>query len=310
MRPPTISTFGALQQYETKDGSYTLYSEFFNELFHCPSGALEETKNKFIYPAELDRFTQGSKITVLDVCVGLGYNSALLMQELRNRNIKLEWRGLEIDCRPLTIALEEPRFQKNWVPEVIDILKSLRDKDAWDSSGSSGEILWGDARQQLQLLPKNFSADLILLDAFSPNHCPELWTEEFLCALSSRLAPEGRILTYCRAAAIRASLRRSGLTLYSLKAPTDQSYNWSMGTMASLPSKNSNGTQPNNSPRWQSLSLMEEEHLNTRAAVPYRDPKGIDSASRILKRREEEQINCAFKTTSAWQKRWNLGKKR
>ena len=55
----------------------------------------------------------------------------------------------------------------------------------------------------LEEIPDGVRFDLILLDAFSPQRCPELWSEEFLGALARRLEPQGRLLTYSRSAACR-----------------------------------------------------------------------------------------------------------
>ena len=65
----------------TKDGSYSLRSVFFQENFHSLFGALEETKSKFTATSNLQRF-KGKSLNVLDICFGLGYNSASLLNEL------------------------------------------------------------------------------------------------------------------------------------------------------------------------------------------------------------------------------------
>ena len=49
---------------------------------------------------------------------------------------------------------------------------------------------------------------------------------------------------------------------------------------------------------------MEEEHLLTRASIPYRDLSGHDSATKILQRRKQEQEACQLESTSSWQRRW------
>ncbi len=299
---------GNLSEISTCDGSFSLYSSFFKEPFHSLSGALTEARVKFLDPSEINRFKNKDNLRVLDVCVGLGYNSALLIETIQNTSINLEWRGLEIDQRPLIMALKNNSFQKNWTQPVLNILQSLLKKSSWVDKNSKGEILWGDARRKLKLLPETFKNDLILLDAFSPGKCPQLWTEEFIKSLSQRLSPGGRIVTYCRAAAVRGSLRRAGLDLYSLKEPLGMNQDWSIGTMAILPETNKASYFDNSSP-WQSLSQMEEEHLLTRAAIPYRDPNGIESSAKIIQRRKKEQINCSLESTSSWQKRWKLGKK-
>ena len=140
----------------------------------------------------------------------------------------------------------------------------------------------------------------MLLDAFSPQRCPELWSEEFLGALAHRLAPQGRLLTYSRSAAVRASLKRAGLRLFSLLPAPGERAGWSSGTLATPP----DSACPQDGPGWRPLSAMEWEHLKTRAAVPFRDPQGNATADAILQRRREEQQHCGYEPTNAWQRRW------
>jgi len=87
----------------TKDGSYSLRSKFFQENFHSLLGALEETKLKFTATSNLQRF-KGKSLNVLDICFGLGYNSASLLNELINNNFLIEKPkiGISFDI-PLTI---------------------------------------------------------------------------------------------------------------------------------------------------------------------------------------------------------------
>ena len=65
---------------------------------------------------------------------------------------------------------------------------------------------------------------------------------------------------------------------------------------------------PDIGPGWRGLSVMEEEHLLTRAGVPYRDPTGTDTAALILKRRQQEQAFVDLPSTSAWQRKWGLAR--
>jgi tRNA U34 5-methylaminomethyl-2-thiouridine-forming methyltransferase MnmC len=52
------------------------------------------------------------------------------------------------------------------------------------------------------------------------------------------------------------------------------------------------------------LSPQEQEHLQTRAAIPYRDPNLSDSAEEIRQRRQQEQDLSSLEPTSSWKKRW------
>ena len=298
---------GQLRPLDTADGSLSLHSEQFDEAFHSSAGALQESEAKFVLPAELGRFTQASELKLLDVCFGLGYNSASVMHALPQTSPpRIVWWGLEVDPRPLKWALGQQPFCDLWPGVVLQRFEQLHRSGSWSDGGGQGTMLWGDARQNLKALPSSYQPDLILMDAFSPGHCPQLWSEEFLGALASRLAPGGRLLTYCRAAAVRSSLRRAGLTLRSLLPATRHRIEWSSGTLAVKP----HTTDPlaMEGPGWTVLSEMEEEHLNTRASVPYRDPESVDEAGMIHQRREREQQSCGLESTSAWQRRWLMNK--
>ena len=294
----------------TADGSFSLHSNSFAESFHSSGGALEEANNKFVLPAQLDRFSSGSSIRVLDVCFGLGYNTAALIAALPQVDAPaVDCWGLEIDRSPLQLALAESRFKALWPEHVVSCLEAISARGCWQDASrqQSVQMLWGDARQQLRHLPTGLRLDLILLDAFSPGKCPQLWSEEFLLSLADLLAPGGRLLTYCRAAAVRSSLRRAGLELRSFPPKSEEGAGWSSGTMALRPSNDGVQCLPEMGVGWRGLSVMEEEHLLTRAGVPYRDPSGTDEATLILKRRQQEQALGHHPSTSAWQRKWQGG---
>ena len=82
-----------LETFYTSDGSVSLKSSKFNEAFHSSAGAKQEADEKFIRPSQLERYSEGSTLYVLDVCVGMGYNTASLMERLLEKRICLNWWG-------------------------------------------------------------------------------------------------------------------------------------------------------------------------------------------------------------------------
>jgi tRNA U34 5-methylaminomethyl-2-thiouridine-forming methyltransferase MnmC len=54
------------------------------------------------------------------------------------------------------------------------------------------------------------------------------------------------------------------------------------------------------------LSPIELEHLQTRAAVPYRDPGLGDEAGAIVARREQEQRSSELEVSRSWRRRWKI----
>ncbi len=293
---------GNLSEHITDDGSPSLRSSFYKESFHSSKGAKTEALEKYLFPAEIHQFSADKVLKVLDVCVGLGYNTACLLEELAQTHLKLKWWGLEIDQRPLQIAIQTDSFRRLWSPSSIRILESIHRSNHWQEFQSEGELLIGDARHQISLLPKELKLDLIFLDPFSPSHCPELWTEEFLNSLAQLLNPNGRLITYCSAAAIRGSLRRAGLNLQTLLPKNTDKKLWSKGTIA-IPQNAKDSLLPN-SQRFVPLTIMEEEHLQTKAAIPYRDPSGDAKTQEIILTRTKEQSESKKESRSAWARRW------
>ncbi len=293
---------GELSNQSTADGSPTLYSNLFKESFHSKSGAIAEARIKFLAPADVNHLNTKDKINVLDVCVGMGYNSACLLESISNTSLTLHWWGLELDPRPLKIALQSLDFTKNWSREILNNLESLVEFSEWNQKRSKGIMLWGDARNTIKQLPTNLKLDLILLDAFSPSNCPSLWSKEFLFDLSSRLSPGGKLITYCTAAAIRNTLRDLGLEVLSLKPSQEDKKHWSIGTVAIFRQGDIEVKTKNQS--WVPLSPREEEHLLTKASIPYRDPTGESTSKEILIRRKIEQSKSNLECSSSWQKRW------
>ena len=300
----TPHPLGDLTTHITNDGSLSLRNSYYKESFHSLSGAKKESKEKFLYPSQVNRFFTSKELRVLDVCLGLGYNSACLIESVINSPITLNLWGLELDQRPLRTALENPIFRKSWSKSILEILKSINNSGKWQNDKSHGNMVWGDARQKLTFIPKDLYFDLIFLDAFSPVKCPQLWSDEFLHDLADRLAPNGRIITYSSSAAIRGSLQRAGLRIYSIIPTNKEGRGWSAGTIGIRESQAKNLTS--NSTTWRTLSNMEKEHLLTSAAVPYRDPTRTSTNKEIIYRRKVEQENSQNESTSSWKKRWDI----
>ena len=205
------------------DGSFSLWSATFGEGFHSGRGALREARDTFLAPSQLERLRPGQRLTVVEVCVGTGTNLAVLLEGCAALGLALEWWGLELDPAPLELALAQPAFRGQWQPQTVAALEELSREGSWQHPMSGGRMLWGDARQTLpQLLEQRQSqVDLVWQDAFSPQHCPQLWTVEVLGLLAELLADGGRWISYCSAAAVREGLLLAHLNVVALSAPGD-----------------------------------------------------------------------------------------
>jgi len=288
----------------TKDGSYSLRSVFFKENFHSLLGALEETKLKFTATSNLQRF-KGQSLNVLDICFGLGYNSASLLDELIRQNSYLNLYALEIDKKTLEYSLRNESFFKLWDPKVRKIFESLYQKDYFEDQFFKCSVLWGDAREKINIIPSSIKFDLIYLDGFSPQKCPQVWTIEFLSKVTENLNPQGYLITYSSSAAVRKTLRNLGLEIFTIKPSFKNRPFWSQGTVA-ISKFDKNRLKPNFN--IEKLSIMEEEHLFTKASIPYRDQHLNSSREDIINKRLDEQLCSNLVPTKKWRKKWGMTK--
>lgn len=280
----------------TLDGSYTFFSEEFGEAFHSHQGAKAEAFQKFAEVTNLQHKAQQDSIKLLDVCYGLGYNTAAALEVIRkvNPNCNVEIYGLELDAT-VPIGAITPQLLQHWTDEIQTILQSLAQDHTCTQDHLKAQLLIGDARQTIQQL-QGFQADAIFFDPFSPRRCPQLWTVEFFQLVANCLASTGKLSTYSRSASVRKALLEAGLCIGTIPLKEQRfSHEWAQGTVAAWSSE---GLHP--------LSQMEQEHLHTRAAIPYRDRTLQDSAAEILARHEQEQRSTPLESTSSWRRRWRI----
>lgn len=294
----------------TADGSFTFFCAEFGEAFHSHYGAHQEAQLKFVEPTQLRQKAQqhGScfkgrsmegadahnalpqSLRLLDVCYGLGYNTAAALATIWavNPSCYVEVVGLEFNSAVPQAAIAH-HLLSSWPQPIPQILTQLATEHQVQTNRLQASLLIGDARATIRLVQQSgFLADAIFLDPFSPPVCPQLWTVEFLERVALCLDLRGLIATYSSAAAVRTALMAVGLRVGS----TPPVGRRSPGTVAS----------------WFATDLpvlcqKEQEHLLTRAAIPYRDPHLSDLADVILHRRQQEQSTSSLEPTSQWRKR-------
>ncbi|KPQ36123.1 MAG: hypothetical protein HLUCCA11_07885 [Phormidesmis priestleyi Ana] len=294
---------------KTKDGSSTFYSEVFGEWFHNREGACREAQQTYIETSRLAQLVQRrleaaghestpDSLKILDVCYGLGYNTAAALETIwqvdQTHRLPVEIRALEIDIEVARSAIAQNLIHA-YPPAVQQTLQQLAAHSSIAQPNLNAAILLGDARKQVHsLIQQHWQADIIFLDPFSPQNCPQLWTVEFLQQVAQCLSPlNGLLITYSCAAAVRISLAAAGLTLGTLSTAARK---WP-GTMAA-----------HSTSCWASmlppLTQQEQEHLQTRAAVPYRDPTLQATAEEILAHRSQEQHESNLLPTKPWRRRY------
>jgi molybdopterin-guanine dinucleotide biosynthesis protein A len=291
--PQDLELINNFQPQLTEDGSFTFFSPQFNETFHSRFGAKQEAIYKFVIPCKLPELAkQSNSIKILDICYGLGYNTAAALEIIWeiNPQCHLEVMALELNENVPNQAIKY-QLLNDWQEPIPELLSQLARKKYLKNDLISARIFYGDARISIgEIINTNFTADAIFLDPFSPPKCPQLWTVDFLKLVTKSIKLNGILATYSCAAAMRTALQLTGMKIGASKSVGRRS----PGTVASY-------TNPNLPP----LSPQELEHLQTKAAIPYRDLQLNDTPENILQRRLEEQNISTLEPTSNWKKRWS-----
>lgn len=191
----------------TGDGSTTFYNEEFKQIYHSISGAVEESVEKFVKPCI--KF-KGKHPKILDICFGLGYNTAAALDILGPCSVV----GLENDESILESSKDVIDYFKSY-----SIVRKAALEKKFNDGKTSIKIIVGDARENVKKLGKeieedsNTLFDIVFLDPFSPAACPELWTEEFMKDIFSVVKPGGILTTYSCARKVRDALKTAGFAV-------------------------------------------------------------------------------------------------
>jgi tRNA U34 5-methylaminomethyl-2-thiouridine-forming methyltransferase MnmC len=297
----------------TADGSISCIDRETGQLCHNSAGAYTEAVQNYVIPSGLrDKIRQAGHIRVLDACYGMGYNSWALINEL----LKDETLNQVAEEKPLTIsivAIEKHPEVMTFLPQVLehpsfDALKEKIppfehntyyrtlidfDQSEYDNPESRTFItsvatkwriefqLWiDDLRFRVARLEEDF--DAVFHDPFSPQKMPELWTTDLFAAYHRLLQKRnGILLTYSTAAGIRGGLQEAGFSVLKTKGLGKKAG----GTLACATTTGLELYEPHTIP----LEAWEQEYLQSRAGIPYRDAGLSQSREAILALREAEQ---------------------
>ena len=104
----------------TDDGSYSVKSKEINnkiETLHTSSGAISESFEKFINPL---KFKNKSKISILDICAGLGYNSSAAIAEFKEKDLKIDMVEISKPTLACGILIPSPIPEHNITKKAIE----------------------------------------------------------------------------------------------------------------------------------------------------------------------------------------------
>jgi len=157
---------------QTKDGSHTLYSKQFDEIYHSRNGALAESQHIFIHNGL--EACHSSVINVFELGFGTGLNALLSWEYAESKNIRINYHSVEL--YPVS---EELIGQINY-PELIGHKEKFQQLHAanWNDTVTLSEnfTLHKINGSVLDMQFPVSTINVIFFDAFSPEKQSELWT--------------------------------------------------------------------------------------------------------------------------------------
>ncbi|MBI4980100.1 hypothetical protein HZC30_00915 [Candidatus Woesearchaeota archaeon] len=197
-----------MQKVITRDGSETFLNEQVKETYHSQTGAVEEALKKYAIPCKIKELAKTGKVTILDVCAGIGYNSAMAIDVAleENPDCEIEIIGLEYDSEII---------QK--IQEVAPPIKFFQHYQkitpqnlAFTEGKVSVKYILGDARETSKKLPDNYF-DAVFFDPFSPQSSPEMWGVDFFKEMWRVMKNSAILATFSCARMARDNMAAAGL---------------------------------------------------------------------------------------------------
>lgn len=199
-----------------EDGTNTLFSKEFNESYHSTrDGALHESLEKHVKPS-FSLKSDKEKLTILDICFGLGYNTFATLHYIKKHKLKTKVHILspEFD-EDLVRSLDTFDFPIEF-ENIRHIIQTISKDLYYEDEQFKIEILLGDARESIPKIKEKI--DIIYQDAFSPAHNPLLWTYEWFKDIRALCKEDTILTTYSTAAAIRLGLYENDFYIFVHRA--------------------------------------------------------------------------------------------
>ncbi|MBU0470305.1 MAG: hypothetical protein KKA62_03775 [Nanoarchaeota archaeon] len=198
----------------TADNTETFLNEEVGESYHSQTGAVEEALKKYVLPCKIKEFAKTGKIAILDVCSGLGYNSAMAIDVAleENPHCQIEVFCLEFD--PIIVGkvleVDPPIKSLSFYKELVRNNDLKSDQINFNKNNLNITLIIGDARETCKDLPENHF-DAVFFDPFSPKTAPEMWTEDFFKEMYRVMKDSALLATFSCARMVRENMSKAGL---------------------------------------------------------------------------------------------------
>ena len=206
---------------KTGDGSHTLFSPQFNEIYHSRHGAIQEGKHVFIKHGLQYLAEQGAKeLHIFEVGFGTGLNAILTLISAKELGIKVYYESIELYPVPLEI-IEQLNYSAMLEDDAYRTLYHSMHQFTWNEAHEITEyfMLKKIEGSLLGYQPEPNNSQLIYFDAFAPEHQAEMWTTEVMKKLYDALQHDGLLVSYCSKSMFQRALKQAGFNVGKLPGP-------------------------------------------------------------------------------------------
>lgn len=206
---------------KTGDGSHTLFSLQFNEIYHSRHGAIQEGKHVFIKHGLQYLVEQGTKeVHIFEVGFGTGLNAILTLIAAKELGVKVRYESIELYPVPFEI-IEQLNYSAMLEDDAYRSLYYSMHQCSWNEAHDISEYftLKKEEGSLLNYQPEPDNSQLIYFDAFAPEHQAEMWTTEVMKKLYDALQPNGILVSYCSKSMFQRALKEAGFSVGKLPGP-------------------------------------------------------------------------------------------
>jgi len=199
----------------TGDGSQTLFSKQFDEIYHSRNGALTESQHVFVQHGLMN--VNKPFIKVFEVGFGTGLNALLCAHYAQQNGIKVEYTGVELYPVEDTIA-NQLRYHEALIDCPIET--AVLHKAPWSERVAITPNFTLLKIQQSFVDVQLFEIyDVIFFDAFAPEKQPELWDLSVFQKCFSMLREGGVLTTYCAKGYVKRNMQEAGFRVEKVPGP-------------------------------------------------------------------------------------------
>ena len=206
---------------KTNDGSDSLVSKQFGELYHSHHGSFQEAKHIFINNGIAK--TQQNEINIFEMGFGTGLNAILTYYYAKQKAIKVNYYTIE--AYPVLLQTAKELNYNNFIKEETysEVFAKMHSV-AWNSQQEISEsfklykIKNEIEKIKFESIIKT-KIDIVYYDAFAPTAQSNLWETPVLQKMYNLLKQNGFLITYCAKGSFKRTLKTIGFKVNGLPGP-------------------------------------------------------------------------------------------